>query len=151
MRKVILALILASTPATAAEGELILVCEGVMRGLFTDRTGGGVVLDNRGNTAAAKGGTATYSEIPTTAEFQMNGETARLNLPQPPTCSICTGEKGWREVRDLSVDDDRITGRIRYGMFSGTKFEIDRRTGVMTSENGFRGECHAVSLQERRF
>ena len=138
-----------AAPATAQE--LSLICEGSMRGMFRDRAAGGVVVDDRGNMASASGSTSQFRDIPTAAQFQMRDSEARLNLPQPPTCAICVGEKGWRDVKDLEITDDRIAGKITYGLFSGTRFEIDRRTGIMTSENGFSGSCEAQDLSERKF
>ncbi|OYX52167.1 MAG: hypothetical protein B7Y97_03210 [Sphingomonas sp. 32-66-10] len=141
---------LVAAPATSAQ-ELSLSCEGAMRGMFKDRSAGGMATDNQGNVITGGGSSSRYSDIPTVAQFEMAGGNARLNLPQPPTCSICVGEKGWRNVKQLSVSDTRITGKITYGMFSGTTFEIDRRTGVMTSENGFHGQCKAIDLTKRQF
>lgn len=150
VRVAIGAILLLQAQAAAAQ-DLILVCEGAMVGMFTERAGGVVATDNEGNVVSGRSGSSRYAEVPTTAEFQLVGDTARINLPQPPTCAICVGEKGWRDVRDLTVGEDRITGRIRYGLLSGTTFEIDRRTGTMTSRNGFRGECKPISIDERRF
>jgi len=150
VRTAIAAILLATGQPVMAQ-DMVLVCNGAMRGLFTDRTAGGALVDADGGVTSARAGTASYGDIPTTAEFRLTGESAQLNLPQPPTCSVCTGEKGWREVRELQVDDTRISGRIRYGLLSGTRFEIDRRTGVMTSENGFRGECALPDLSQRKF
>ncbi|WP_370034481.1 hypothetical protein [Qipengyuania mesophila] len=140
-------------PANADDttNELILVCEGAFRGDFKDKGAGGMIIESDGSMTSARGATSRYREIPTVAQFEMRGGSARLNLPQPPTCSICKGEKGWRDVRELSVDPDRITGKIRYGMFSATEFEIDRRTGIMTSRNGFTGVCEAIDLSKRKF
>lgn len=151
-RPIAAGLVAITVPAGAqSPPELVLICEGAMRGTFTDDSVGGMVADQDGDFAAGRASSSKYGEVPTTAEFQLTGSEARLSLPQPPTCGICVGEKGWRDVRDLEVDENRIMGRIRYGMFSGTKFEIDRRTGVMTSENGFRGDCTAQDLSEQKF
>lgn len=136
-------------PAMAQD--LDLICKGAMRGMFTERAGGVVMADNQGNAVSGRGSSATYREVPTLAQFRLEGEAAQLNLPQPPTCSICVGERGWRKVKNLEVGPDRIAGKITYGLFSGTSFEIDRRTGIMTSSNGFRGECEAQDLSERKF
>lgn len=141
--------LLSASPATAQE--LSLICEGSMRGMFRDKGAGAVVVDNHGNMASGSGSTSQYRDVPTIAQFQMTGERARLNLPQPPTCAICVGEKGWRNVKELEVTESRIAGKITYGLFSGTRFEIDRRTGIMTSENGFTGNCTAQDLSKPKF
>lgn len=141
---------LVAAPVASAQ-ELSLSCEGTMRGMFKDRSISGAVADNRGNMVSGGGSSARYSDIPTVAQFEMTGGKARLNLPQPPTCGGCVGEKGWRDVKQLSVSDARITGKITYGLFSGTTFEIDRRTGVMTSANGLRAQCKAIDLSKRQF
>lgn len=141
---------LIAAPVAAAQ-ELSLSCEGAMRGMFKDRSVGGIATDNRGNVVTGGGNSSRYADIATVAQFQMTGGKARLNLPQPPTCSICVGEKGWRNVKQLSVTDALISGKITYGLFSGTAFEIDRRTGTMTSNNGFRGQCKAIDLSKRQF
>jgi hypothetical protein len=143
----------AASPLQASEplNELSLVCDGTFRGDFKDQGIGAIVVDSDGNSASARGTTSKYREIPTRALFELKGSVARLNLPQPPTCAICVGEKGWREVKDLEVGSDRISGRIKYGLFSATEFEIDRRTGLMTSRNGFSGNCEAVDLSKRKF
>ncbi len=137
--------------ASTSAQDLSLICKGTFRGMFTERAGGIVLADNQGNAVSGRGSSATYREVPTLAQFRLEGEAAQLNLPQPPTCSICVGEKGWRKVKDLKVGPDRIAGKITYGLFSGASFEIDRRTGIMTSSNGFRGECEAQDLSEHKF
>jgi hypothetical protein len=74
--------------------------------------------------------TALLATVPVTAQD-------RLSL-------ICKGAfRG--QFKDLEVAGAVVTpeGRIRYGLFSGTKFMIDRRTGIMTGDNGFTGICAA--------
>ncbi|MXP27915.1 hypothetical protein GRI58_03645 [Porphyrobacter algicida] len=141
---------LMSQPAFA-QADLLLICKGNMRGMFKDRRVGAVVADNDGHAATGGASSSRYSDIPTTAMFELTNGKARLNLPQPPTCAICVGEKGWREVKDLRIEPDRISGRIHYGMLSGTEFEIDRRTGIMTSKNGFTGTCEKQDATKTRF
>ena len=137
-------------PAMLPE-ELLLVCDGAMRGMFKDRSVGGTVSDNVGNSVSGGGSSARYGDVPTTAQFRLEGGAARLNLPQPPTCGICVGEKGWRKVEGLKIEPNLISGKITYGLFSATTFEIDRRTGIMTSRNGFQGVCAAQDLSSRKF
>jgi hypothetical protein len=151
LRNLIAGVVALFATAPAAAQELSLICEGSMRGMFRDRGAGALIVDNHGNMASGSGSTSQYRDVPTIAQFQMTGEGARLNLSQPPTCAICVGEKGWREVKDLAVTESRIAGKITYGLFSGTRFEIDRRTGIMTSENGFTGTCAAQDLSQRKF
>lgn len=140
---------LLSTPAAAQE--LSLVCDGAMRGMFRDKGLSGLAVDDEGNMVSGSASLSQYREVSTVAQFELVDGKARLNLPQPPTCGICVGEKGWREVRDLEVSANRIAGRIKYGLLSGTRFEIDRRTGRMTSENGFAGTCQAQDLSKPKF
>lgn len=140
-----------SMSTSVAAQELALICEGSMRGMFRDRAGGALIVDNQGNMASGSGSTSQYRDVPTVAQFQMTTNKVRLNLPQPPTCGICVGEKGWRDVKKLEVTESRIAGKITYGLFSGTRFEIDRRTGIMTTENGFTGTCKPQDLSERKF
>ena len=151
LRKLLLAALLAqSCPAAAAE-EMMLICEGSMRGMFKDRSVGVTVTDNSGNGLAGGGSSASYSDVPTTAQFRLEAGSAQLNLPQPPTCAICVGEKGWRKVKELKVEPNQISGKITYSLLYGTAFEIDRRTGIMTSRNGFTGNCVAQDLSVRKF
>ncbi|WP_143736853.1 hypothetical protein [Erythrobacter tepidarius] len=135
----------------AAQDRLSLICDGAFRGQFKDREVGGAVVTPEGRVYSGGAASSQYGDVPTTALFELEDGTARLNLPQPPTCSICVGEKGWRDVKDLHVNEDKIEGRIRYGLLSGTKFMIDRRTGIMTGDNGFTGMCRAQDLSERKF
>jgi len=139
----------AAQPALAQDN-LSLICEGMFRGNFKDGSAG-VVLNGSDGWQSGSASSSSYRDIPTIALFRLEAGTASLNLPQPPTCSICVGEKGWRDVKDLEMGDALITGRIRYGIFSATEFEIDRRTGIMTSKNGFTGMCQVQDLSERRF
>jgi hypothetical protein len=141
------------SPANAEDvsDELILLCEGNFRGDFEEQGAGGAIFSPDGSVTSARGATSNYRDVPTVAQFEMRNGSARLNLPQPPTCGICKGEKGWRDVRNLSVEPNRISGKIRYGMLSATEFEIDRRTAIMTSRNGFTGICEAVDLSQRKF
>ena len=142
-------LLMQALPASAQD--LALICEGNMRGMFTEKSTGGTIFDNKGNSVSGGASSARYGDISTTAQFRLAGAQAQLNLPQPPTCSICIGEKGWREVKGLKVEPDKISGKIRYGLLSGATFEIDRRTGIMTSSNGYRGTCEAQDLSNHKF
>ncbi|WP_086438232.1 hypothetical protein [Altererythrobacter xiamenensis] len=152
MLKVLIAstALLTTLPATAQD-RLSLICEGAFRGEFKDRGVSGAVITPEGKVYSGGSASSEYGDIPTIALFELKEGEARLNLPQPPTCSICVGEKGWRDVKDLNISEDEIEGRIRYGLFSGTKFLIDRRTGIMTGDNGFTGMCRAQDLSERKF
>lgn len=151
MRKLLLAALLAQSCPAAAAADMMLICEGAMRGMFKDRSVSGAIADNDGNSVSGGGSSARYGDVPTTAQFRLENDVAQLNLPQPPTCAICVGEKGWRKVQELKVEANRISGKITYGLFSKTTFEIDRRTGIMTSGNGFQGMCGAQDLSVRKF
>ena len=145
-------LAVASIPALAqAPDDLALVCEGVMKGNWKVGSDGALVLGPNGQWVSGSGSTMRYAEVPTQAELRIKENVVELYLPQPPSCGLCTGETGWREVKDFEATEDRFTGRIRYGLLSGTDFVIDRRTGRMTSKNGFDGTCRAVDLSERKF
>ena len=122
-----------------------------MRGMWTDQSAGGMIADNRGNVVTGGGSTTGYKDIPTTAQFRLLEGKAQLRLPQPPTCGICTGYNKWIDVKELKIDEDRISGKIRYDILTGVSFEIDRRTGIMTSKNGFEGLCEAQDLAQRKF
>lgn len=151
MIKSVLAILAAGLTVPASAQELSLICEGAMRGMFRDQGASASVFDGQGQMASGSASTSKYRDVPTIAQFEMSQGKARLNLPQPPTCAICVGEKGWRDVKQLEVSDTRIAGKITYGLLSGTSFEIDRRTGIMTSKNGFSGSCEAQDLSKRKF
>lgn len=141
---------LLSSPVQAQE--LSLVCEGGNQGQHETGRTSGVLSSGDGTLISGRVSSSQYTEIPMTALFRMKDGAAELNLPLAPTCGICKGEGGWRKVKDLVVSEDQITGRISYSLFVGSStFEIDRRTGLMTSRNGFRGQCRAQDLTKRAF
>lgn len=146
------ALVLLCLPAAAeAPSDLALVCEGAMKGNWKVGSDGALLLGPNGQWQSGSASRMQYAEIPTVAEFRISAGNASMYLPQPPSCGICKGETGWRDVKKLESTEAQFAGKISYGAFSGTTFQIDRRTGRMTSDNGFDGTCRAIDLTERKF
>lgn len=134
-----------------APADLALVCEGHMKGTWKVGSDGTLILGPNGQWQSGASSQMRYAEIPTLAEFRITGGVASLYLPQPPSCGMCTGETGWRNVKGFQASESRFRGKISYGAFSSTSFEIDRRTGRMISKNGFDGVCRAIDMGERKF
>lgn len=124
----------------AATPNMLLVCEGATVAEVAESTTTAAVLDNRGNTAVGRAVTSSPQAIPFAVRFEIEDGEPTLALP----------DRRYK-VRDLSITDRRITGKVRYNFLSSSRFEIDRVTGTMSSENGFQGRCKPVDTAARAF
>jgi hypothetical protein len=137
-----------SSATSETENEMILVCTGaILRSAPTGRTSV-IVSDNNGNVAL---GTATSSDLKNDivkVRLRITGKNAELFVP--------TGfdNSGLRKVKNLKIETNSISGYSTFWL-EKLSFQIDRRTGIMTTSGyyfgGFEGICQKEDLQKRAF
>ncbi|MDB5452181.1 MAG: hypothetical protein JWO33_759 [Caulobacteraceae bacterium] len=88
-------------------------------------------------------------------QVEVRGSRGRIHLTGKLVAPIHSGDvDGWWELKDLSVDRDRITGQYRLNGLNSPKVVIDRRSGRIRIDGieHFRGECDAGDWDsDRRF
>ena len=133
-----------SSSNNETESEMILLCTGsTLTSTPTGQTSA-IVSDNNGNFAV---GTSTSNDIKKDViqvRLRVIGANADFFVPAG------FNNSGWRKVKDLKIGNDEISGKITYWL-NKTTFQIDRRTGVMTTSGGFEGICKKEDLQKRAF
>lgn len=140
------AFILAAALATSAPN-LNLSCTGAT--LVQD--GSAVTLrDNRGYEVEATGTGSGVGSVSFTVRLQIRDGVGRMNVPNAATGGM-RGDAGWFPVKDLIVNDDEITGKVRLALLSTSRFSIDRRTGGITTSGGFSGTCQKEDDTRRAF
>jgi hypothetical protein len=141
----LLALILAAEVPTE---ELLLVCDGaVMTDVSADSEG--EIYDNRGNSLHVRGSSSTPGSVPFRVQVRIRGAVAEMNMP--PAAGGTRAADGWRQVKQFTMTENEITGRVRVGLISAASFRIDRRTGLITSSGGYAGQCRKEDLSKRAF
>lgn len=61
------------------------------------------------------------------------GEANRIRLPHH---IVRSRDDGWRELTDLSVNDDRITAKFQYKFAETGTLDVDRMTGEIRARMG---------------
>jgi hypothetical protein len=144
---------MASSPG-AAEGDLgnvHLVCHGRSFGNVETSQTTAAVSTNTGFSGSGASSTARRGEVSMAVQFRIEDGEARMNLPASALPEIHGGKNGWLKVTKLEVTADRISGKVKFNFLNSSEFEIDRRTGIMTSEAGFQGDCEKLDLNARAF
>lgn len=131
--------------------DMLIICDGSAVAMAPESTTTMGVTDNQGYSATGSAVTSSPATLAFTAQLRIEGGEARMNLPAFAGPEISSSKGGWYRVKGLSVDDRRITGKVVWNFLSSSSFEIDRRTGTMTSSGGFQGQCHAADLEQRAF
>lgn len=147
-----LTLALTAAPALAkTPPDMLLVCDGSTLAMAPDSQTTMGVVDNEGYAATGSAVTSSRADVPFTAQLRIESGEARMSLPAFVAPEISSSKGGWYKVKALVIDDRRITGKVVFNFISSSSFEIDRRTGTMTSAGGFHAQCRAVDLSERAF
>ena len=144
-------LLAAATSAMTTPPDMLLVCEGSTLAMAPESQTSMGVVDNEGYAATGSAVTSTRADVAFTAQLRIEDGEARMNLPTFVAPEVNSSKGGWYRVKSLVVDDKRITGKVVLNFLSSSSFEIDRRTGRMTSAGGFQAQCRAVDLTERAF
>ena len=144
------ALMLLATQEAAPLPDL-LICNGSTVAPVTTGSTNAVVTDNRGNIITGRATDSEVREVRATVQFRLNGDDPRMNLPRALQPELASSKGGWFRIKDLVVTDDFVRGKVVLNFLSSTRFEIDRRTGILTSEGGFQGACQSVDTTDRKF
>jgi len=133
-----------SSYVNESENEMHLVCTGSTLTSTPSGQTSAIVSDSNGNFAV---GTSTSNDIKKDViqvRLRVIGANADFFVPAG------FNNAGWRKVKDLKIGNDEISGKITYWLNKST-FQIDRRTGIITTSNGFEGICKKEDLQKRAF
>ncbi|TRD10911.1 hypothetical protein FGU71_02910 [Erythrobacter insulae] len=129
----------------------LLVCRA--SSVASVETGGSsaVVTDSDGSVLTGRSVDTEVREISAVIQLRLNGDDPRVNLPRFLAPQVASSKGGWYRVKDLEMKDDFIRGKVVFNFMQSSRFEIDRRTGILTSGNGFLASCEVADVSERKF
>ena len=151
VRKAFIALTFVASPIAAQDVPELLVCRGSAVGQIPDGQDSVVLTDNSGNVVTGSSRSTRTAQVDMTVQFRLQGDDPRANLPRIAAPQIASSKGGWYRVKDLEVSDTHIRGKVVFNVFNSSRFEIDRRTAILTSEAGFQGSCEAVTIGKNAF
>lgn len=128
---------------------IMLTCPGSSAGIGTTSTETAVVTNSDGDRVNVSGSTGGSVSVNGTVDVRIIDGVAEVLVPAVFTGG--TGGAKWRKVKDLTITDSEITGKISLGLLSSSNFRIDRRSGVFMSNGGFRGQCAKIDEAKRAF
>lgn len=128
---------------------IMLTCPGSSAGMGTTSTETAVVTNSDGDRVNISGSTGGSVAVNGTVDVRIIDGVAEVLVPAVFTGG--TGGAKWRKVKDLTITDSEITGKINLGLLSSSNFRIDRRSGVFMSNGGFRGQCTKIDEAKRAF
>lgn len=128
---------------------IMLTCPGSSAGMGTTSTETAVVTNSDGDRVNISGSTGGSVAVNGTVDVRIIDGVAEVLVPAVFTGG--TGGAKWRKVKDLTITDSEITGKISLGLLSSSNFRIDRRSGVFMSNGGFRGQCTKIDEAKRAF
>lgn len=126
---------------------IMLTCPGSSAGMGTTSTETAVVTNSDGDRVNISGSTGGSVAVNGTVDVRIIDGVAEVLVPAVFTSG--TGGAKWRKVKDLTITDSEITGKISLGLLSSSNFRIDRRSGVFMSNGGFRGQCTKIDEAKR--
>ena len=129
----------------------LLICQGSTVGSMETGGTSAVVTDSDGNILTGRSVDTEVRAINAVIQLRLNGDDPRVNLPRFFAPQVASSKGGWYRVKDLEVSDDFIRGKVVFNFMQSSRFEIDRRTGILTSEKGFQASCEAADVSERKF
>lgn len=98
--------------------------------------------NNSGGSGTAQINRNQLVETDMTVGFRVTGGVASVYVPT-------FGR--WLRVKRLVATEQEITGVSVTNPVQGSRFRIDRVTGEITSEGGFRGLCEPQTAEKRKF
>jgi hypothetical protein len=129
----------------------LLVCRGSTVGEVPTGRSSAVVSDRYGNRAVGSSVDTEVRQIDGVVQLRLNGDDPRANMPRIFAPEISSSQGGWYRIKSLQITDDQITGKVVFNFLNSSKFAIDRRTGVLTSEGGFQAMCEEADTTQRKF
>lgn len=138
----------APVAAMAQSSPLSLICEG--GGVASGSTSGhSSALDGAGN--LVQGNYSGQTSFGANGIFELRFDGTMAELRGPPAM-MPRSRTGWTSVKNFTVSDGEIAGRIKsLPLKEGMGFTIDRRTGIMATSWGFQGVCRAKEAESRKF
>lgn len=146
-----LAALMMVTNAQATDLPDLLACRGSSVGSVATGSSSTIVKDSDGRVVTGQSVDSEVREIGAVIQFRLNGEDPRVNLPRIFAPETAVSKGGWYRVRDLQITEDFVRGRMIFNLMQSARFDIDRRTGIVTTTDGFQGECQAVEVNQRKF
>ena len=140
-----------SAAASAQDAPELLICRGTSVGPVRDGSDSTIITDNLGNQLFGTSSSKRTRELDMVVQLRLAGDDPRINLPRIAAPQIASSKGGWYRIKDLEVSRDFIRGKAVFNVFNSSRFEIDRRTGILTSEAGFQGKCEAVATDAYAF
>jgi hypothetical protein len=147
----VLSVLIQGGAVASANDELYLACKGGATAQVATGTSSASAIDSRGGSAAASGITTETQYIEGIVLFRMAKGLAEVNVPRQFLSGQKLGNAGWFKVKKTLVSEDEITGKIQTEFLTTSSFRIDRRTGIMTSDGGFSGNCTLVDVMTKKF
>lgn len=80
--------------------------------------------------------------------------TARAQMPNAALPPMHGGRDGWYDIRELSVTDEEIRGKVAINFLNHADIRIDRRTGGVVFkglQSSFSGQCEKIDTARRAF
>ena len=145
-----IALGMAAPVRAATADEMLLLCDGVAVGTAPQSETTAVVSNNSGDRATGVATTSTSVQVPVTIQVRIANGAGEMNVPTFLLPEMHGGKAGWFKIKQLVVGEAIISGKIQINFLTSGSFQIDRRTGLLTT-GGFTGKCKAASLTERAF
>jgi len=108
------------------------------------------VQDNAGYSVNGVATSSGMQSVSFTVRVRIKGGVAQVNIP-PSVTGGASGKAGWFNVKNLLVSDDEISGLVRIGLLSSSRFAIDRRSGIISTDGGFSGQCRKDDEAARAF
>jgi hypothetical protein len=135
--------------AATADLDLHLLCSGGTSVQVPESVTSAQASDSWGNRASGSSVTSRPDFVSFDVQFHLVGGVARMVVPPFVLPPVNSAKGGVLAVKNLSVGDTHISGKVNFNFLNSTSFTIDRTTGVMTTSNGFQGECNPMSATRR--
>ena len=104
--------------AIAPQSELLIICNGSMVANVGNSTTTAVVTDSSGASATGRSVTSHPGQVNVTVQFRLINGKAQLHLPPYALPSLNSAKEGWLQVKDLSVTEDQISGKVRFNFLN---------------------------------
>lgn len=128
---------------------IMLTCPGSSNGIGTTSSESAVATSSSGERVSVYGSKREPVTIQGTVDVRIIDGNAEMLVPAVFTGGV--GGAKWRKVKNLVITDSEITGKVGLGLLSSSTFRIDRLSGVLISNGGFRGQCTKVDQTTRAF
>jgi hypothetical protein len=127
--------------AEPAGEEFHLICEGEKIVSAPASQTSAIITASNGAYASGSSVTSHSSVMPMTVQFRLKTGVAEINA-----------QGRWTKVKNLVVNNDEINGKIgSWWLGTGQSFHIDRRTGRITTEGTYHGDCRQLDKFQRKF